>query len=392
MKKFVNFILLSGEWKLYHRREFTKEVARNYSSWSYNVAVQYPVSLFFNLFVKFKSRLLPYLRGEFAIQEIEKDLLLFTPLILFHYKLWDKIKFLGYIDSILINYQLNRLTKNRFKNCKKILWVYMPEQYNFIEFIKYDFLIYDMYDDNEFNYDGSLNQKKKELNRKLIRKSNLVICLAESTFIRLKEFSEKLIYIPNGVNENLFDHFHSRNKILEDKAENIVIGYLGTIRNWIDFSLIKEILSRLPDLKLMMVGYVNRNAQKEFDEIKDYPNFIHINHVPQDEIYGIMKKFSVGIIPFKVNNFTNSVFPNKFFEYLSVGLPIISTALPELFPYKNFYYLSKNSNEFLENINKAISNDVPLDKNKITQAVLERGWPYLVKKLELRIQSIVNEG
>ena len=42
-----------------------------------------------------------------------------------------------------------------------------------------------------------------------------------------------------------------------------------------------------------------------------------------------MKNFHIGILPYKVNLFTKSINPLKY-EYVSSGLPVISTNLPNV--------------------------------------------------------------
>jgi glycosyltransferase involved in cell wall biosynthesis len=68
-----------------------------------------------------------------------------------------------------------------------------------------------------------------------------------------------------------------------------------------------------------------------------------------------LKKFKVGIIPFKLNKFMDSVFPNKFFEYMARGIPIVTTALPELQDYRDLIGYSLSKEEFINNCQDAVN-------------------------------------
>ena len=44
----------------------------------------------------------------------------------------------------------------------------------------------------------------------------------------------------------------------------------------------------------------------------------------------MLRGADAGLIPYAINDLTRSVFPMKVYEYLSAGLPVVSTPLPAL--------------------------------------------------------------
>ena len=44
----------------------------------------------------------------------------------------------------------------------------------------------------------------------------------------------------------------------------------------------------------------------------------------------MLRGAEAGLIPYAINDLTRSVFPMKVYEYLSAGLPVVSTPLPAL--------------------------------------------------------------
>ena len=59
-------------------------------------------------------------------------------------------------------------------------------------------------------------------------------------------------------------------------------------------------------------------------------NIVLIGEVPHDQISTYVRSFDVALIPYLVNEFTDSVYPCKLNEYLAMGLPIISSNLQEI--------------------------------------------------------------
>ena len=43
-----------------------------------------------------------------------------------------------------------------------------------------------------------------------------------------------------------------------------------------------------------------------------------------------MKGFDVGIVPYRLTEYTANVYPTKLNEYLSMGIPVVATDLPEI--------------------------------------------------------------
>src|SRR5690606_19701966 len=69
--------------------------------------------------------------------------------------------------------------------------------------------------------------------------------------------------------------------------------------------------------------------------LHNQPNVVLLGRKPFAELPAYAAAFDVGLIPFAVNELTTAVNPIKLREYLSAGLPVVSTELPELVPFAN---------------------------------------------------------
>ena len=79
-----------------------------------------------------------------------------------------------------------------------------------------------------------------------------------------------------------------------------------------------------------------------------------------------MLKFNVGIIPYIINEFTNNVYSSKLNEYLSLGIPVVSTNLNEVryfnSEHDNIIDLADDKLEFSKLLNKNIENSRKIRK------------------------------
>ena len=68
----------------------------------------------------------------------------------------------------------------------------------------------------------------------------------------------------------------------------------------------------------------------KFKELEKQNNIIFLGEIKHKQVPTYLKKFHIGILPYKVNSFTKSINPLKIYEYVASGLPVISTNLPNV--------------------------------------------------------------
>src|ERR1051325_8718422 len=70
-----------------------------------------------------------------------------------------------------------------------------------------------------------------------------------------------------------------------------------------------------------------------------------------------MAQWNAALIPFLRNDLTRATNPIKLYEYLSVGLPVVSTRLPEIERYRDLIYLADTPEEFASQLQRAVEED-----------------------------------
>ena len=103
------------------------------------------------------------------------------------------------------------------------------------------------------------------------------------------------------------------------------IGYLGAIAPWFDFDLVSVAAAARPQWEFALVGPVLAGAGPALARLAALPNVKVEPAVPHDDVPRVLAGFDVGLIPFKLNALTAGVNPNKMYEYLAAGVPVVST-------------------------------------------------------------------
>jgi glycosyltransferase involved in cell wall biosynthesis len=379
-KNILNVFLISSDWKYHHRKNFIRSVAKNIGE---VLVIQSPVSLVINLFLKFKERFIGYFAGDYKPGIIENEIYSFTPLIVFHITLWINCSVIAYLDSFIYSYQINRFIKRKYSGKKIYLWVYAPQHRYLLGRLKYEKLLYDYCDDLEYDYDGNRIEKQKLLNEILVPECDYVFTVSELTMQRMIKLNKNSYRIYNGYNPDVF----SQNKVFEktvlDEIKKPILGYHGPITALIDIVLVERLLNET-DAVIVFIGYIDRNGTEYYKKLRDYENFIHLDYISIDKIANYVSKFTVGIIPLKINDFLSGAFPNKFFEFLAMGKPIVTTAVPELKEFNNIIKYSSSIDEFINNCMELIHNNEQfhgLDKDFLKKYT----WDSIVKLIGEKI-------
>lgn len=387
----VILYFLFADWKIDPRKHLLKEVINASSSWSDAVLIQQPVCLIGHLFTKFRTKILGLFSGKYKTRKIEDGAILFTPVILFNYSLWLKYKIIASIDIFLFKIQYRKFIQKYFSNNFKILWLFYNRLYPVLEHIQHDLIVYDYQDNFDYLPDGSWSPLDAKYNELLLKRSNYVLCTGKVMYERAKEINDNAVYIPNGNNFRVLSgSFENKPRSELFGYDKKIIGYLGGIRKWLDFDLLNNILKVFPDCLLVAIGLVYKDAREEFKDLERYPNFCHINHMEPEKLPIYLNNFDVGIIPFKINKFMEGVFPNKFFEYMAAGIPIVTTALPELEKYSNDVGYAKNTDEFVSYVSDFLEGKKSVDAEKFKQLAGSNSWAVRAETINMDLKKFLN--
>src|SRR5438128_2089106 len=143
--------------------------------------------------------------------------------------------------------------------------------------------------------------------------------------------------LPCGVDTSMF-YPGNRNLPLLARwnigATDPVILFMGTIYRFsgldrliVDF---RTILKRYPQTKLMVVGWGEdeERLQRLAAEHSVSANVVFTGLQPYSLLPEIIRSCDICINPFELNAITRDILPNKVFQYLACGKPLVATRLP----------------------------------------------------------------
>jgi len=172
-------------------------------------------------------------------------------------------------------------------------------------------------------------QEIRELERRLLLKSDVVICSSENLRADKARVNSNAHLVQHGVDlEHFAKAFSAATTVPDDLkgAPGPIIGFWGLIADWVDLPLIRHVADAFSGGTVVLLGDTKTNT-KPLDGAR---NIRVLGRKPYADLPRYAKAFDVALMPFKVNELTLAANPLKVREYLAAGLPVVSTAIPEV--------------------------------------------------------------
>ncbi|HUR54055.1 MAG TPA: glycosyltransferase [Gemmataceae bacterium] len=217
----------------------------------------------------------------------------------------------------------------------------------------------------------------------LIGKADLVIVSAERLLHAKRSDRAPSLLVRHGVD---YDHFASalrpETRVPDEIARlpKPVIGYFGLIADdWVDVPLLVHLARSFPTGSVVMLGKVTMDVTA----LEKEPNVHLLGRKPYAELPAYSKGFDAAVIPFPVTPVTLSANPLKAREYLAAGLPVVSTAIPEV-EVLGHCLIGRTSDEFVARTREALGSPGPdLARSRLMESEswaarleeIRRHWP-----------------
>jgi teichuronic acid biosynthesis glycosyltransferase TuaH len=186
------------------------------------------------------------------------------------------------------------------------------------------------------------------LERRAVLEANLTVCTshhrAEELRRAVPEAAEKVWHLPHGAPSASIP---DRPQDLPDRPPvdiahlpRPLIGYVGTLEDRVDWSLMARLAEASPNASIVLVGRVGPagDAPWQVDRARclAMANVHAIGWRDQSTIDAYNRSFDLGLIPYRVDHpFNIASCPTKIMDYMAAGRPVVSTDLPEcrLYPH-----------------------------------------------------------
>jgi hypothetical protein len=182
------------------------------------------------------------------------------------------------------------------------------------------------------------------------RSAHLVLTTARPLQQRLSRLAWNVLLVPNGCEFARFEAAARPNGHWKLADPRPIIGFFGSLGHaWFDVQLMLAAAAMRPDWRFILVGPAYGDVA---DALRSASNILVTGEKPYRELPILAADFDVAIIPWLVNDLTAATDPVKLWEYFAAGKPVVSTVLPELFPYQGLLEVSNDPSSFVDAVDR----------------------------------------
>ena len=268
------------------------------------------------------------IRGMRGVHQVEKNIWVVSPLVIPFKHQWQLI---SSINRWMLNSAITRFCKKqKFQDQETIIWTYHPYVLDYLDCKQYGSLVYHCVDDLSAipGIDSEAFIKKEE---DLLKSANVVFTTSKKLYEKCSAINKNTHDFPNVVDWEHFSQAFNPGPDPDDLKDipHPRLGYIGVLSDFkVDFELLLNIATERPDWHIVLIGEEREGQHNATVQIlKEMQNVHFLGYKEYEQLPNYMRGLDVGLLPTLINQYTDSMFPMKYFEYIASGLPVISTKL-----------------------------------------------------------------
>jgi glycosyltransferase involved in cell wall biosynthesis len=305
--------------------------------------------------------------------QVEQNIWVLPPLVLPGLHHWGIAR---WFNRKILDFTIRRFM-GRHEFDQPVIWTYHPMMLDVIGSIGHGPIVYHCVDDvSAVPGIHQENYKTAEIN--LLKRADRVF----TTALPLKEYCEKFnpktVYFSNVVD---FEHFASGDINTEEEPPDLKeiprprLVYHGVLSDYkVDFQLLLDAVATNKDWHWVIIGEERQGQKSPFvEQLREMKNVHFLGYKSYKELPRYLHGMDVGLLPSLLNEYTRSMFPMKFYEYLASGLPVVSTPLDFTKGINEGIVSAAGSEKFVNGINQQLMRG-RLTANESYKFVGENTW------------------
>ncbi len=327
---------------------------------------------------KIKRKLREFTKGP---QNVENDLWVMSPLV---------IPLPHSPIARAINRQLLRATIRALRLRLGIkdfqLWTFLPNVADYVGTLGESLAVYYCVDEwSMFSYLDK--QQTVAAEHKLLERVDAVFAINHALADAKRILNRSTYVSPHGVDHSMFARALDDSTVVPADIASLPhprIGFYGTLQSWVDFELIAHVARARPAWQIVLIG----QQLGDLSAIRGIPNIHLLGQKRHDELPAYCKGFDVGMIPYRIDERMAFVNPLKLREYLSAGLPVVSTAVPEVKRYASMCSIATTPDEFVAAIEGALADTSLVARGKRSALMKNETWAARVADVTRTVDQI----
>lgn len=218
----------------------------------------------------------------------------------------------------------------------------------------------------------------------LSRRADLLFVAPPALLATKQALNPHTVFSPHGVDLDLFARSADPATEIAVAARDLphpVVGYFGSLHEWIDFELIEWLALQRPHWSFLLVGH----EAADLGNLRRLPNVHLPGAQPYAQLPGWARAFDAAIIPYRLNRQVANANPLKLREYLAAGKPVVSVRNVEIEKFAEWVRIADNRASFLDALDAAVDDNSAQACARRMAAVADQSWDRRVDEVVARV-------
>jgi len=352
--------------------------------WVNSIATRSPNLASGNDLKKIARKLGSWFRGT---EHVSPNLRVFTPVVL----PLPRSRAAQVLNLFLVRWGVRRAAR-LWGLARPQLWLFLPNAVDYAGSFGESAVVYYCVDEwSQFSHlDGAFIREKEA---RLLQRADVVFVVSSALAEAKRRSCRRPPHIVrHGVDHALFARALEQGFEPASEFRGLprpVVGFTGSLYDWVDQDLIADMARRRPDWSFVLVGKIMTDVAA----LRQAPNIHLLGNKPHAELPRYCRGFDVGIIPYRLGDpRMQSVNPLKLREYLASGLPVVTVDLPEARQVDADAFIAAGADEFIAAIELAIRADNPDRRRARSDRMRSESWETRVADIEGVLQATQPRG
>lgn len=253
-----------------------------------------------------------------------------------------------------------------------ILWI-CPLVFDyeiFIKLLKPKLIVCDIIDDQRSfpKMPQDLRRKINEGYNQVLKDADVVFSNCSSVSDNFRSLNDNIHVIPNGFDLSIVGAEVDPDVMGLPKP---IIGYVGNLRDRINWPLIERIAEAHPGGSIVLVG--TSHGRNEAYEVASRHNNIHLFGVrAYHEAIKIVRSFDIAIMPHLKTAQSDAMNPLKMFVYFAAGKRIVASKVSNIDIFSGYVSIASDDDDFMELLRANIFEWLPELNENLRQFILKQ--------------------
>lgn len=205
-----------------------------------------------------------------------------------------------------------------------LMWYYSPAAIAFAGHLDAECIVYDCMDELSAFRGAASDLRQRE--HTLFGRADLVFTGGQSLFEAKKRMHPSVHAFPSSIDKK---HFAKARALRPNRPHHAQphLGFFGVIDERMDTALVAALADLRPDWQFSMIGPI---VKIDPADLPQRPNLHWRGGRAYEDLPQELAQWTLGIMPFALNEATRFISPTKTPEFLAAGLPVVSTPIRDV--------------------------------------------------------------